>query len=724
MYVKKISLVFILVLSVFIPAALPADEPVEEKSKSIKILYSEAEIDVDGSLDEDIWKSAPAIGELRQQEPMENEKPSQKTEVRVYYNNEALYFGITCWEKSDEIIALQMERDSQPEADDYIGILLDTFNDKRNAYLFVVSPVGMKYDARVYNNSESTDNDWDGIWYAKTNIEEDKWTAEVRIPFNTLSFNEEQTSWGFNFVRGIKRFEETDKWAYPYLDALKINPALAGSLDGLTGMEQGVGLDIRPFAVTDLTKAEDETDAEFHADAGVDIFYNITPNLKASVTINTDFAETEVDSRQINLSRFPIFFPEKRDFFLEGSGLFDMPRMNGDLIPFFSRRIGLYEDESIEIPIRWGAKVTGRIGPYNIGFLNVQTDEVSMLEPKNLTALRISRNLWEQSHVGLIFTNGNPTSPGYNRLYGLDFRYGTSKAFGNKNLYFSANYLKTEDENLPSGDSDSWKLSFDFPNDLIDFGIDYWEIGANFNPALGYVRRTGIKTFRTFGSISPRPSLSWVRQVEFWGYISRIYDRQTNKYLEGRTIIKPVEIRFESGDQIEFEIDHKYDYTEEPFEIFNGIMIPAGEYDFTSYRAEIEASGKRMLSGHVFYTWGDYYGGTRNELNTRLGFKPNKHFYGGFSYWMSDIKLPWGNFTARILSAQLIFKFTPDLSIKNLIQYDNDSEILGIYSKLRWIVSEGDEFFLVVQHNWEKQMDEFEPFNWRVDLKYKHTFRF
>ena len=469
-------------------------------------------------------------------------------------------------------------------------------------------------------------------------------------------------------------------------------------------------------------RSENQTESETELDGGVDIFYNITANLKASFTFNTDFAETEVDSRQINLSRFPIRFPEKRDFFLEGNGLFQMPRMSEDLIPFFTRRIGLYDEE--EIPINLGFKLTGRIGEYNIGLLDVQTGETNSIDSQNLLAMRITRNLWEQSHIGFTFTDGNPSGEGYNRLYGVDFRYGTSKAFGNKNLYLTANYLKTEDENLPNTDTDSWKLSLDFPNDLIDCAVEYWEIGENFNPALGYVRRTNIKNFRTFAEYAPRPDVSWIRQFSFYAFLSRIWDRETGEFSEGSILIRPIGITFESGDYIGFEIHEKFDQLTADFEINDDVILLPDEYKFTRYTINASTTGKRKFFAHLRYQWGDYYDGTVREFEGFIAFKPNKHIFASISNWTSDVKLAQGDFTARIYGINLILKLNPSLSMRNIIQYDNYSKTLGIFAKIYWIPTPGNSMYLVFRHNWEKQGEDFVPYNWRVDLKYQHSFRF
>ncbi|MBN2134904.1 MAG: carbohydrate binding family 9 domain-containing protein [Acidobacteria bacterium] len=726
-FVAKRCLFYIFIITyLFLISIFSAEEQKLVTKELIKKATAAAitgSIVIDGKLDEPEWNEAKYIGPLRQQEPNENGEPTQETRVKALYNKEYLYLGIICSDDSpNDIIALQMERDSDPNADDCIMIVLDTFNDKRNAYVFVVSPVGMKFDGIVYNNSEEIDGDWDGIWYSQVTQSDTEWVVEMAIPFKTLTFDPRITEWGFNVIRNIKRNEEIDKWAHPYHDASAYNPALAGTIGSFEGMEQGMGLDIRPFIVAGAMKLENETEAEENFDAGIDVFYNITANLKASLTVNTDFAETEVDSRQINLTRFPIIYPEKRDFFLEGAGLYQMPRMNEDVIPFFSRRIGLLQCE--EIPIDWGMKLTGRIGDFNVGLLDVQTGETNSLPTQNLLAMRITRNLWEQSNIGVIVTNGNPSGIGSNTLYGADFRYGTSKAFGNKNLYFTANYMKTDSSELPDLDNESWKLSLDFPNDLIDCAAEYWEIGENFNPALGYLRRNNIKNLRIFLNIAPRPDISWIRQLYFYAYLNQIWDRETGEYSEGSFVLIPLSVEFESGDYLEFEILRKFDRLEDGFEITDSIILPPEEYDFTRYIINASTTGKRGFFVHGNYQWGNYYSGSINEYEAYAAIKPNKHLFASVFGHTSEVNLPEGDFTARIIGANLIIKINPDLSMNSIIQYDNESEILGIFAKIYWIPQEGSRFYLVYRHNWEKNGDSFREYNWSINLKYQHSIRF
>jgi hypothetical protein len=332
------------------------------------------EIRIDGVLDEPVWATVPTIGRLLQQEPVPESEPTMETEIRVLFDRDHLYFGILCRDDDPSaIVANQLARDSELETDDNIAIALDPFLDRRNGFFFEVNPVGARSDGQVSNNVERRTLEWDGIWNAAARITEEGWVAEIEIPFKTLRFKPGQTTWGLNVERLVVRLNETNRWASPRREVWLTNFAMAGQLTDLEGIRQGRGLDIRPYASTG------RNDGDGQIDVGIDVFKNITSSLNASITVNTDFAETEADSRQVNLTRFPLFFPEKRTFFLEGAGIFDVAglrpsRRRNDLLPFFSRRIGLLEGQ--EVPIIAGVKLVGREKGFNLGFLDVVTNDV------------------------------------------------------------------------------------------------------------------------------------------------------------------------------------------------------------------------------------------------------------------------------------------------------------------------------------------------------------
>ena len=334
-------------------------------------------IRLDGKLDEPAWQRAVPIGPLIQVEPKEGDPPTEATEVRVLYDSDALYFGIVCLDRTpDGIVATQLTRDAELEVDDYVAVVLDPFFDRRNGFFFVVNPAGARADGQIANNAEHISLDWDGIWNAAARKDDQGWTVEISIPFKTLRFKPGQTTWGLNIERQIRRRNETDRWSGARRDIWPSNLAEAGQLQDLPVIRQGLGLDIRPYGLVrrDPYDPARLDKSPWTVDGGLDVSKNLTPNLNASLTVNTDFAETEVDTRQVNLTRFDLFYPEKRPFFLEGAGVFETAGVairHPDLLPFFSRRIGLYRGQ--EVPILFGGKITGRQSHFNIGLLDVQT---------------------------------------------------------------------------------------------------------------------------------------------------------------------------------------------------------------------------------------------------------------------------------------------------------------------------------------------------------------
>src|SRR6184192_3680353 len=441
--IRSACALLLVVTSGLIVRAAPQEpgRPQGDSPVAIALRTTEA-IRLDGRLDEPAWQRAPPIGVLRQREPVENNEPSEDTVVRVLYNDDALYIGVVSHDRSPrEIVSTQLTRDANLEVDDRITVILDPFFDHRNGFFFQVNPAGARSDGQVSNNSESLSRDWDGIWNAAARISDEGWVAEIEIPFKTLRFKSGQTVWGFNIERQIKRRQETDRWAAPRQNIWIGNLAEAGRLEGLDGIRQGLGLDVRPY----VSGGAENSDGTFTG--GIDIFKNVTSNLNAAVTVNTDFAETEADIRQVNLTRFPLFFPEKRTFFLEGAGVFDVAGLANttDIRPFFSRRIGLVENadtgDTVTVPLRLGIKLSGRQSDYNIGVLDVETGSQAdpalpggFVSRQNLFAARVSRNILQQSWIGGIVTHGNPTGAGSNTLIGADARFATSTFRGDRNL--------------------------------------------------------------------------------------------------------------------------------------------------------------------------------------------------------------------------------------------------------------------------------------------------
>ena len=707
------------------PDRLTGDSPVALARRTTETIR------IDGRLDEVAWQRADPIGPLRQREPIENSEPSEETSVRVLYDATALYIAVVCHDRSmDGIISTQLTRDANLDVDDRITIVLDPFFDHRNGFFFQVNPAGARSDGQVSNNSERLSLDWDGIWNASARISDEGWVAEIEIPFKTLRFKPGQSVWGFNVERQIKRRQETDRWAAPRQNIWIGNFAEAGRLEGLDGIRQGLGLDVRPY----LSGGEGNSGGEFTG--GIDIFQNITPNLNAAVTVNTDFAETEADIRQVNLTRFPLFFPEKRTFFLEGAGVFDIAGLANttDIRPFFSRRVGLVEDvtgDTVTVPLRVGVKLTGRQSDYNVGILDVETGSQrdpllpgGFVERQNLIAARVSRNIFQQSWIGGIVTHGNPTGSGSNTLVGADARFATSTFRGDKNLSLALYLLGTDDQASATRAS-AGGFTIDYPNDRWDVALSWKQIGDNFQPSLGFVPRTGIRKTDLNMAFQPRPESWGIRQFFFEfrpTYITNLQNRVEN----WRIFIAPFNTRTESGEHLEWNYIPEFEHLDAPFEIATNIIVPAGSYRWTRYRAEANSATKRPWVIDAALWWGGFYGGTRRQVEFGVTLKPNTHVALSMRTERNDVTLPQGSFYTQILTVRADYNFTADVSWANLAQYDNESRIAGLQSRFRWILQPGNDLFLVLNRGWYRTLDDnrFEPSFDRGSAKLQYTFRF
>ncbi len=387
---------------------------------------------IDGVLDDAAWAPAEASEAFVQVDPREGEPPTERTEIRALHDSDYLYLAIHCFDREpSKIIGTQMKRDAALETDDRVAVVIDTFEDRRNGFFFEMNPAGAKVDALIASNGQDINEAWDAIWEGRATIDAAGWSVEMAIPFKSLSFAPELTTWGFNVQRTIKRRLETDRWASPRRNVSVSQVSEAGSLSGLEDIRQGIGLDLVPFFAARWN--DDGNDEDTLGKPGFDAFYRLSPSFGAALTVNTDFAETEVDQRRINLTRFPLFFPEKRDFFLQDAGIFQFADLDSDLIPFFSRRIGL-TDSGEEVPIEIGGKLTGRAGDFNVGILDVQTGEADDFDAANLFVTRVSKNVGEQSTIGGIFTHGDPNGRDSNSVAGLDANFGRSDFLGDRNL--------------------------------------------------------------------------------------------------------------------------------------------------------------------------------------------------------------------------------------------------------------------------------------------------
>jgi hypothetical protein len=678
-------------------------------------------VKLDGRLDEAAWAGAAPIGSLTQTEPEEGAPPVEATEVRLLLDGHNLYVGIRCFDHDPRgIAATKMGRDDELEGDDHVMVVLDTFGDRRNGFFFAVNPRGARAEGQISNNSESLNFDWDGIWDASARVDGEGWTAELAVPFKTLRFKTEVAAWGLNVQRYVARRQETDRWTAARRDVWISNLSEAGRLEGLQRARQGRGLDVRPY----LSGGEEDGGGEVKV--GGDVFKNLTPNLTASLTVNTDFAETEADDRQVNPTRFPLFYPEKRSFFLEGAGIYEVASLgssSSDLLPFYSRRIGLYRGE--EVPVLAGLKLSGRVERWNVGLLDVETRRVDDLglDRQNLLAARVSRNLFRQSFVGALVTHGNPSGAGSNTLAGVDARLATSTFRGRENLSLDL-YAFVTDDGSSGRKGYAWGGKLDYPNDLWDVALTFKEIDEDFRPALGFVRRTGTRKTNAKADFMPRPGRLGVRQLFLEASLQYVTDT-AGRTLDWMVMTTPLGLQTESGEEVRLEWIPQFERLDEPFEIQPGIVIPSGDYHYTAWIAEIETAERRRWVGEIEARWGSFYDGDLTRLEARLALKPSPHLLLSAGGEWSRGELPGGRFTAKVVEGRLELNLSPNLGWSNLVQYDSDSRELGFQSRLRWRIRPGSDLFVVFNRGWVREEDgAFRPYFDRGSAKAQHTFRF
>jgi hypothetical protein len=655
---------------------------------------------LDGRLNDAVWKNAIPFSGFRMVEPSTGAVPTEKTEVRIIYDKTSLYIGVRCYDSEPgKIAANSMQHDNPEERnEDQISIILDPFQDKRSGYLFIVNPKGGRSEG--YSTGEHYTLAWDGIWDAKSRIDAEGWTTVIRIPFKTISFNPRLNAWGINIERYIARKQEVIRFSGISLNSFFSNPAEAGLLVGIDSINQGLGITFRPYALASIYRnASDSNNFSNDLNAGFDLYKNITPNLVAAITYHTDFAETEVDDRQLNLTRFPLFYPEKRTFFLEGSDIFDFANgSSANFIPFFSRRIGL--NDSASVPILWGAKVFGKIGNTNISALDVQSDRAGNVPAQNMFTTRISRNILKESKAGIIVTNGSPSRE-KNTLAGVDFSYITSRFMGSRNFSTSVWGVKNWNEDK-GGNKDAWGLKIDYPNDLLDMAVVYNFYGDSLNPGLGFLPRNACNYLYYGFSYMPRPKKGWLgKTVRQWYFEFRV-DNYWDLFghLESRRIFTaPINIRTQSGEHLEFNIIPNREVLPEDFEVSKGVVIPKADYGFVNYRAEFNSAGYRKALFDLSYSFGQFYSGTYDDLEASAAIKLNGYvtFRLGANLIRGD--LPQGKFSENVYQAKLDLYITPNLGMNNELQYDDVSNLMGYNGRFFWQIQPGNIVYLVYNNN-------------------------
>jgi len=674
-------------------------------------------IDVDGRLNEPIWQRAVPASDFKQQDPRLGEPATEATEVRFVFSSQSLYIGVICRDSEpDRLVRNTKQRDGSLSSDDRFEWTFDTYLDGRTGYFFEVNPSGAMGDA-LLSASENIGaaRAWDGIWLARVAITEVGWTIEIEIPFRTLKFDPGSPAWGVNFQRSIRRKNEESLWTgWPRNQGLS-RMTNAGLLEGISDVSQGIGLNIQPYLTgshTDAPRRSPSIDSLFKKDVGVDFIYSPTPRLKASFTVNTDFAETEVDQRVVNLTRFPTFFQERRTFFLEALPLFDFSQEQGNAIrPFFSRRIGLDDAGQVQT-IDYGGKLTGRVATNDIGFLQVRTAEMggvpggAAVPGEDFTILRSKQNVFRQSYVGMLYTRRAERDTGaqVRQTIGGDFLLATSNFRGSDNINLSGFFLRTTKLDTPDAPgSSAFGVRFEYPNDRWLVRFPFREMQAGYDPAVGFFDRKNYRRYDPDIQFTARPNSRIVRRLHFRNdqeYLTDFQNRLLSRIMEGSVLVD-----FHSGDSARFLALPTYDRLTEDFRVSTGpntsVTLPSGNaYTFTRYRWQVVTASRRVVSTTATYEHGSYYSGQRRNVALRIGLRPRPGLFIDLNNEWNRVELQEGAFSTTLQRLNVNNQFGPWVSISNNLQYDTVSRVLGWQARFRWIVLPGDDVYFVYAHNW------------------------
>ncbi|MAG69855.1 MAG: hydrolase [Acidobacteria bacterium] len=722
-------------------SAQPLQVAGAERSVTAERMADAETIALDGVLDEAAWQRAVPATDFIQQDPLLGGTPTERTEVRFIFNQNSLYMGVLCFDSEpDQLLGNTMKRDEFLSADDRFMWVMDTFLDRQSGYFFEMNPSGLMADS-LMGAGGGQSREWDGIWDAKVLRSDLGWTLEIEIPFRTLNFDPNGLAWGVNFQRTIRRKNEENLWTGQERNQGLRRMANAGLLyidiQG-EGVTQGLGLDVKPYLAGSGEESpgrDPATPLTGSADAGVDLFYNLTPGLRANLTINTDFAQTEVDQRLVNLTRFPLFFPEKRDFFLDGATFFDFyvprNRQNPNIAvqPFFSRRIGLDESGQPQ-KIDYGTKLTGQYGQQDIGFLHVRTGEEDDVIGEDFTVLRLKRRVLTQSYLGMFYSRRaeRDATSITEQTAGADFRLATSTFRGSNNLEVNGFLLwNTDPTDSDPGDNLAYGVRLDYPNDRWEAGMSFTEVQEDHDPAVGFTRRTAFRAYQPRLRFAPRPAQhDWLRQVAV-GVNADLRTDMANQSLTRRIDVTLLRLELHSQDNVELSLVPTYESLEDDFEISDGIILPAGsEYDFTRFRISGNTANRRVLSARTRFEVGSFFSGTREEIAVSLGIRPRPGVTLRLEHEWNDISLAEGGFQTRLYRMVADTQFSPWIYLVNNVQFDSVSEVLGWQSRLRWILTPGNDLFVVYTQNWldDEFLDRFATLDRRSAAKFVFTHRF
>jgi len=701
--------------------------------------------DIDGSVSEAEWQRAVQFTDLHEVQPIEFSEPSERTQWFIGYDSNALYVAAKAYDSSPQsIVARTLRQGASLRSDDSLHILIDAFNNKRSGYTFALNANGVRYDA-IYTNGTRESDDWEGVWRGASSLTDDGWQMEMAIPFNTITFDPDNETWGINFWREIARRNEKVAWESRNGE---INPTVSGEIDGFRELSQGVGLDVIPSTSVVANKDRIAGTSSSEIRPSLDINYKLTPSVSALLTINTDFAATEVDGRQLDLQRFSLFFPEKRSFFLTDFDIFQFggvptgggfnaaivgTRSGTNGLAFFSRRIGLSSDRQ-PVDISVGSKISGRIGRFDIGTLYIRQEEFGTVDASDLMVARVSRGVLAESALGAIYTNGDPASNADSSLAGVDFLYRNTRLGNNRTMEGNFWIQQSDNEGIDSDDI-AWNATLGFPaREGLEAGVQVQEVRENFQPALGFANRTGVRL--RGGEAGYRHLIRdhfLIEEVRHNLEYSRWEYLDTGFVQSEELQIVPVSFRSNSGDfgRIDFKAQKEGLLPgEQPLESL-GILIPEGEYDFDRWGIFLRSARHRALGLQLRVDDGGFFNGDRFRVRPEIDWAPSEHLRFSLEYEFNRYKFPGASAITRQISLENEIAFNSRLSLVTLAQYDNVSDDIGINARVRYNIAAGRDLWFVVNHNMSRdplndqnRFDRFRSTESFAVAKIRYTFRY
>ena len=722
---------------------------------------------IDGRLDDAVWLQAPPMASFFQREPVEGAPPSERTQVRILFDDDHLYIALHCFDSQPgRLVANHMRRDADLEENDNVQIILDPYNDRRGGFFFSINPLGARQDLLLTDEGRTRNQAWDSVWQARTTIDSLGWNAEVAIPFDQVRYpGTEEAVWGINIGRAIRRKNE-EVFLVPPPQSFgfrgRYRTSRLAVLKGLGKLRSRPPLALVPYL---LGTARRDFSAggptELGLDPGLDIKYGLTPSLTLDLSYKTDFAQVEADQEQINLTRFSLFLPEKRDFFLEGSGIFEFGERverqgrtgRPPTLLFYSRRIGI--EEGHNLPVAAGGKFAGRAGPYQVGALRMTTramtfadeaeedrfvtsegdlldaeqvdssedsivDTLQLVVPDTLhvartdfTVLRLKRDFLGRSNLGFIAIDKKPGGDGaYNRTAGVDFNLSLMQASFNLRGYAA----RTWDPDVEGRDR-SGLVELDYRRGRFETRLGYLDVEEDFSPEVGFVPRSGIRRFKGSARYRPRPAIEWIRLVSIGPRITHLTDQDNT--LQSRNVEFSAFVNLEAGDWIGTRLQRRYELLDEAFAIRDDQEIPPGTYAFSSYQLRLLADPSRHISGRAAYAYGDFFNGTRRRLSIEAVWRHLVRLEVEAKYEFNRISLPEGAFDTHLFGNRFLFSFSPDMYLRGFLQWNSAQELVGGNFLFSYRYGPGSDLFLVYNQVWDTEGG-LQPASRSLQLKLSH----